>query len=184
MGRRITDLVAVLGLLESFDESMYRLETLQVYDVAYERPRYEAFLAGKPADLAPGPWQVLIHGHLDAGRAVQRVHVVSEPLTDYLRYEIATSYRRSVVAGECIAIIPTMPGRWPSGIPTKDYWLIDDHDLWTMVYDDQGRFVAAEQIAEPAELQDAVDGKYRALATALPLDAYLATSHPELRTPS
>jgi hypothetical protein len=181
MGRRITDLAAVLDLFEGFEESMYRLEALQVYDVAYERARYDAFLAAEPIDLAPGPWQEAIRRHRDAGRAVERVHVVFEPLTDYVRYEIATSYRRGVAAGEFIAIIPATAGHWPAGVPTQDYWLFDDREVWAMEYDSHGRFVVAEHRTQPAEIQDAVHGKRNALAAAIPLDSYLATSHPVLR---
>ena len=181
MGRRITDLTAVLDLFEGFQESMYRLETLQAYDVAYERARYEAFLTGEPVDPTPGPWQATIRRHRDAGRAVERVHVVVEPLTDYLRYEIATSYRRNITAGEHIAMIPATSGHWPAGVPTQDYWLFDDRDLWTMRYDPQGQFVAAEQATDPAQIHDAVEGKRAALAAGIPLDTYLATRHPTLR---
>jgi hypothetical protein len=170
-----------LDLFDRFEESMYRLETLQVYDVAYERARFEAFLAGEPIDLAPGPWQQTIRGHRDAARAVERVHVVVEPLTDYLRYEIATSYRRGVAAGERIAILPATPEDWPAGVPTQDYWLFDDRDVWVMEYDRDGRFVMAENKTTPGQIQLAVQAKRIALATATPLDDYVAAHHPALR---
>lgn len=181
MGRQITDLSAVLGLFDSFEESTYRLETLQAYDVAYERVQFEAFLAGEPIDLTPGSWQEAIRRHRRAGRAVERVHVVFEPLTDYLRYEMATSYRRGAAAGERIAIIPAAPGRWPEGVPTQDYWLFDDRDLWIMRYNRQGQFVMAEQRTEREEIKNAVGGKRIALAAALSLDTYLEATCPSPR---
>ena len=43
---------------------------------------------------------------------MQRVHVVSEPLTDYLRFEI-TGYRLNVEAGEDVRILPRrQQGAW------------------------------------------------------------------------
>jgi hypothetical protein len=171
---RITDLAQLLDLFESIENSMYRLETLQAYHVAYERARFEAFLAGDRIDLTPGPWQQLIRKHHRAGRAAQRVHVVLEPLSDYLRYELATTYRRNLAAGEVVGIIPTSGCRWPPAVPSRDYWLFDDRDLWAMDYDFQGRFVVAEQTRDDTSVQNAVRGKWAALTAAIPLDAYLA----------
>jgi hypothetical protein len=42
----------------------------------------------------------------DAGRTQQRVHVVTEPLTDYLAYELTWEYGLHAAAGEDIRIIP------------------------------------------------------------------------------
>jgi len=36
----------------------------------------------------------------EGGKVFQRVHVVCEPLTDYLRYELGWSYPPNVEAGE------------------------------------------------------------------------------------
>jgi len=181
MIERITNLDDVLDLFEGFETSMYRLEALQVYDVAYERDRYEAFLAGEPVDLAPSSWQNLVRRHRAEGRDVDRVHVVFEPLTEYLRYEMSTAYQRNAAAGERIAIIATAEGSWPAHVPTVDYWLFDDRDLWIMIYDAQGQFVAAERRTEPTEVQRSVSGKYAALRAAVPLADYLAAQPPLLR---
>jgi hypothetical protein len=40
-----------------------------------------------------------------AGKVMQRVHLITEPPTDYLRFELAF-YRGSVLAGEDIRILP------------------------------------------------------------------------------
>lgn len=172
MERHITDLDELLPLFEDFTASMYRLETLQSYDVAYERADVEAFLAGQAIDLAPGPWQEMIRRHRRAGRQVQRVHVVVEPLSTYLRYEIATAYWRNAAAGEDIRLLSTVQGHWPQGVPTQDYWLFDDQDLWTMEYDTDGRFVAAEHHSDSDAVQRAVAGKHTALRLATPLHQY------------
>jgi hypothetical protein len=176
MGRRITEVSQLHELFERFEHSMFRLETLQAYHVAYERARFHAFLAGASIDLTPGPWQQMIRRHRDAGRAAQRVHVVIEPLTDYLRYELTTSYRRNLEAGEVVGIVPATSSRWPPSIPNRDYWLFDDRDLWALDYDLQGRFVVAEQTSDDAAVQNAVIGKRAALTVAIPLDTYLATA--------
>jgi hypothetical protein len=184
MGRQITDLDDVLGLCAEFEESRFRLETLQRYDVAYEQARYAAFLAGEAIDLTPGAWHESIRRHRALGKAVERVHVVIEPLSDYLKYEIATSYRRSLLAGEQIGIVEATPDRWPPDIPARDYWLFDDREVWVMEYDVDGRFLMAEHQTDPRDIRAAVAGKHAALGAATPLDEYLHTRHPTLRNVS
>jgi hypothetical protein len=52
------------------------------------------------------------------------VHVISRPLTDYLRYEFAV-YRRTVEAGEDVRILDLTDQPDP-GLPALDFWLFDD----------------------------------------------------------
>ncbi len=132
-----------LALFENVQESWFRLETLQAYSVEYERDEYEAFKRTGRLEREPGSWQDLIRRHTASGRQLRRVHVVIEPLTDYLRYEMA-AYLQNSQAGEDIRLIPTPQGAWPAGLPrNRDFWLFDDRDIWEMSYDDQGRFLSA-----------------------------------------
>ena len=92
MGRRITDVTSAEfdALFTGFEHTAYRLETLQAYDVSYEEEPYRAFLAchPQPRDPAKSQWVSMIGDAVRAGKVFQRVHVVREPLTDYLRYEL------------------------------------------------------------------------------------------------
>ncbi len=146
MGRRITDVTSAEfdALFTGFEHTAYRLETLQAYDVSYEEEPYRAFLAGhpQPRDPAKNQWVSMIGDAVRAGKVFQRVHVVREPLTDYLRYELGWSYPPNVEAGEDIRILVAQPGSWPMSargkiLPElKDYWLFDSSDLWVMEYAD------------------------------------------------
>ena len=117
MGRRITDVASAEfdALFTSFEHTAYRLETLQAYDVSYEVEPYQAFIAGhpRPHDPSKDQWVSMIRDAVEAGKVFQRVHVVTEPLTDYLRYELGWSYPPNVEAGEDIRILPRSPGEWP-----------------------------------------------------------------------
>jgi hypothetical protein len=86
--------------------SWFRLETLQRYDAGYERAGFAAFLRGEPVDPTPGPWHAMIREHVAAGRRLERVHVIEEPLSDYIRYELA-AYSRTIAAGEDVASSPS-----------------------------------------------------------------------------
>jgi hypothetical protein len=156
MGRRIETLgEEFTRLFHEFEHTAFRLETLQVYAVDYETEPVRQFLAGTPMpdDRSKGEWCELIRDATAAGKRMSRVHVVVEPLTDYLRYELGWSYPPNVDAGEDIRIIPVQPGGWPTGLPEQyDFWLFDSRDLWVMAYDDQGGFLYAEQVDDPAEI--------------------------------
>src|SRR6266498_3070001 len=70
-------------LFETFEHTAFRLETLDRYTVPEEDEALRRFLAGEPPD--PDlfvSWFTLVRAATAAGKAVQRVHLISEPLTD------------------------------------------------------------------------------------------------------
>jgi hypothetical protein len=170
MGKRITELdTEEFGrLFTSFEHTAYRLETLQRYDVAYEREPFTAFLAGHPVSRE-SEWVGVITAAVQAGKTMRRVHVVTEPLTDYLRFEMA-SYRRNWEAGEDVRILPVT--EWPD-LPRHDYWLFDSRDLWAMEYTDGGQFLHAEQVDDAAEIVRSNHWRDRALHLAMPYPDYM-----------
>lgn len=156
MGRRIETLGEdFTRLFREFKHTAFRLETLQAYAVDYEVEPIRQFLAGAamPDDPSKNEWCALIRDAVAAGKTMGRVHVVVEPLTDYLRYELGWSYPPNVAAGEDIRILPVQPGAWPPDLPEGyDYWLFDSHDLWVMAYGDGGEFLYAEHVDDPTEI--------------------------------
>lgn len=179
MGTRITSVTSPEfdALFTSFKHTAYRLETLQVYDVSYEIEPYRAFLAGKPRprDTAKNAWTAMLANSAADGKIVQRVHLVNEPLTDYLRYELGWSYPPNVEAGEDIRILPidAIPADLErSGVP-GDYWLFDSSDLWVMHYDDDGAFLCIEQMSEPEAIVKCAYWRDAALHRAIPYHEYM-----------
>src|SRR4051794_39747787 len=122
----ITDLSdpAFGRLFTDVTSSWFRLEALQRYDVEYEREDFAAFLRGEQLDTTPGPWQVTLRDHVAAGRRLARVHVLEEPLSDYVRYELQ-AYVPNVDAGEDVRVLAVRRGEWPDGVPRHDFWLFD-----------------------------------------------------------
>lgn len=116
-------------LLRAASRSVFRLETLQTYRGSGEDEWIAAFHAGSPApppDPAQDDYEAIVAALRGRGGAWRRVHVVHEPLSDYVRYELAWAYALNVAAGEDIRIITTAPGKWPGGVPRLDFWLVDD----------------------------------------------------------
>lgn len=162
-----------LALFETIEHSWFRLETLQAYAVDYEQTEYEQFLSDGRFDRPPGDWQTMMVRHTQAGRQLRRVHVVVEPLTDYLRYEFA-AYRQNSDFGEDIRIIPVTRSAWPAGLPRNtDFWLFDDAEVWDMHYDPDGRFLEATRSSSDLHLADCRRWRDEAFERSMPLAQYL-----------
>src|SRR5260370_3848290 len=104
-----------------FEHTAYRLETLQRYEDDSETVMLRSFLAGEPQphDHGKEQWTARITAAVASGRRMQRVHVVVEPVSDYLRFELAWSYGPNVAAGEDIGIVPVSSGQWPPDLATQ-----------------------------------------------------------------
>lgn len=173
---RITDLNDPnwSALFSGVAQSWFRLERLQAYDAASERAAYTQFLRTGVHVAEPGSWQDLLAAHCNAGRQLRRVHIVEEPLTDYIRFDLA-AYALNEQAGEDIRLLPVAADQWPEGLPRgplADFWLFDDTRLWSMEYDDKGRFVAVELKEDPHDVAQAQQWRDRALAAAVSLGEY------------
>ena len=107
--------------------SAFRLETRQQYAVGDEAEALAAFLAHgirQPRSVRDDDYLRLVAGHVLGGRERSRVHIVTLPLTGYLRYELA-EYADLAVAGEQIFIADC--GAIPEMASLRDdFWLIDE----------------------------------------------------------
>jgi hypothetical protein len=134
-------------LFDGFRHTAFRLETLQTYEDEPEPLR--CFLAGEPRPPMPGKerWVARISAARASGKAMSRAHLVREPLTDYMLYELQWSYPPNVEAGEDVWIVPE-----PARLPARDFWLFDSRDLLWLNYDADGRMTGAELEDDPAEV--------------------------------
>lgn len=167
-----------------FQRSCFRLETLQHYGGSGEDDSITAFLAGKNPPPHPGKreWTTLVRAAVADGRTMQRVHIVTEPLTPYACFEVAWSYAHSVAAGEDVRIIAvTEDEAWPCGIPSpgNDFWLFDDTELFHMHYDPDGTWLGVEHMSDPALVKAAQHDRRNVLHLAQPWTAYI-NKWPEL----
>lgn len=168
-----------------FQHTAYRLETLQFYDVSYEREEFDRFLSGESRGLFPGidEWCGMVRRGTREGKKFQRVHIVVEPLSDYVRFECAWAYRHNVVAGEDVRVIPIRSGEWPDGLPQQDYWLFDSVRLLVMTYAPDGSFVSAESIDDERRVFEAVDWRDRAVRRSISFPDYARRFDDLMREP-
>ncbi|MFE4516979.1 DUF6879 family protein [Kitasatospora sp. NPDC056783] len=125
-------------VLHGFARSAFRLETLPAYKVAGEAEEIEEFLNGNriDPDTYTSGWTDRLKAHTAAGRTVQRVHIVTRPLSDYLRYEFMY-YEPHAKAGEDIRILD-LTDRSNPGLPNQDFWTFDDSTVVLMNYESDG----------------------------------------------
>jgi hypothetical protein len=157
---------------DSFEREAFRLETLSSYGVASEDDEFQGFLAsGQLAIPDDDQWLVRLREFRASGRWVGRVHVLRQPLSDYLRYEFAV-YSHTVRAGEDVRILD-LSGQADSGLSASDFWLFDDRHVVRMDYDVEGRQLGREllQDIDPAPY---IAWKRQALELAVPFLDYQA----------
>jgi hypothetical protein len=156
------------ALLQSFRQSAFRLETLARYTVPQEEEWFAEWRrTGKLPELTPDndSWLRMVRDHCAAGKRMQRVRVVSSPLTDYERFELAL-FPPSVAAGEEIRVIQRSVV-----VRTADFWLFDESTAVMLRYDEAGQF----QGVEDGTASTCCQQRDRFLAQSIPLEEYLAT---------
>ena len=156
--------------LHGFTGSAWRLETLPVYKVAQEVDEISAFLAGERiTENYKSEWTEKLTEHRRNGRTVGRVHVVTRPLSDYLRFEFMY-YRPHVKAGEDIRILDVTDRANPlAGV--QDFWLFDNSKVVLMHYKPDGTQTSRETYdGDPAQFLE-----YRriALTESVPFTDYI-----------
>jgi len=165
----VTDLAA---LLQNFRRSAFRLETLERYTVPQEAEWFATWRrTSRLPELTPenDSWLRRVRDHTRAGRVMQRVRVVSTPLTDYERFELAL-FPPSLEAGEDIRVISRSVLR-STLVLREDFWLFDRQTAIMLRYDSAGTFLSAEP-GQPGLCQSQCD---EALARSIPLKEFLAT---------
>ncbi|MFD7066881.1 DUF6879 family protein [Streptomyces sp. NPDC059913] len=155
-------------LFKEFQREAFRLETLDDYGKSGGVDAYEAFLAGKsqPESFKTSGWVTTVRDATQAGKRMYRVHVLSRPLTEYLRFELGWGYVRNQEVGEEFFILDTTDRPNPlEGVP--DFWAFDERTVITMRYDNAGGFLGADSVPEH-QAQEWLTRRDTALAAAIP----------------
>jgi hypothetical protein len=161
-----------------FGHSAYRLELLDWYTSPQTEQRLARFLAGEEVTAAErAGWLSMLDGYRAARKTIARVHVIAEPLSDYLKYELAC-YQSSAAHGEDIRILDAdVADRL--GLPIFDYWLFDEtfpSKAWVAVqrYGERGLWLGADVSTDPGFVADCRRWREVAMSNATPLSDYMA----------
>ncbi|MFD5392992.1 DUF6879 family protein [Streptomyces sp. NPDC127097] len=128
-----------------FQKEAWRLETLPQYLAPQEAEEIEDFRAGKridPETFSCDYTERLRQQRRD-GRSQGRVHVVTQPLSEYLEFEFSRYYQPHARAGEDIRILDVTNRENP--LPeSQDFWMFDRSTVVLMHYESDGTQISRE----------------------------------------
>lgn len=162
-------------LLTTFRHEAVHLEMRDVYATEIEKTRFRTWLRGQPLD--PGaeaewwrPWCELMTRHNQAGKTVRRLRIVSEPVTDYIRFEWLDA-AQLVRAGEDVRWLPR---RHTSTLllPGNDFWMFDRQTVVFTYFSGDGHVLDHQATSAPDVVTACVKTFQEAWMIAIPHTQY------------
>lgn len=162
-------------LLGSAQQSAVHLEMRDSYAVDSEKGPFAEWRAGRrldPADRASWwrPWLDLIHATVSRGVVVRRARIVSEPVSEYIRYEHSGTFT-NVAAGEQVRWLPRRQAS-ALALPGNDFWLIDGRLVRWNHFTGDGASGGGEMSDDPAAVKLCADAFEQVWERAVPHDQY------------
>ncbi|MFJ1753883.1 DUF6879 family protein [Kitasatospora sp. NPDC088134] len=162
-------------LLKNAKRSAVHLEMRDAYGVGDEAEDFVRWKNSGERDSDPAssywaPWVSVISETVSRGVAVQRARIVSEPVTDYIRWEHAgTSV--NLAAGEEVRWLSR---RKASGIalPGNDFWLFDSEIVLFNYFTGDGDWSGQELTTDPDTAQLCASAFAAVWASGVPHDEY------------
>jgi hypothetical protein len=134
-------------LFRTFTRSSWRWECQG--DYAIDETALQRWRDGQPPDMTmKGPWLQYIREVIAAGKSFDRVRVLTEPLTEYLRWLLERT-ASNVAAGEDIRWIDQVSAA-DLGMPDYDFYLFDDNRVAIMRFGPDKLISDLEVTDEPA----------------------------------
>jgi hypothetical protein len=158
-------------LLRACVSSAVHLEMRDAYTPA--DPWFQAWLAGDTEEFErrlARPWLDLIREVTDRGVQVRRARVISEPVTDYIRFEHATT-ASNVSAGEQVRWLPRSLA---TGLllPANDYWVFDGERAQFNYFSGSGEFLDTRLSDDPAIAKQCAEAFGAVWERAIPHERY------------
>ncbi|BCJ76181.1 hypothetical protein CS0771_57250 [Catellatospora sp. IY07-71] len=92
-------------------------------------------------------WCEMIAGLTGRGVAVRRARIVSEPVSQYIRYEYDVTFMNLAV-GEDVRWLPRRQAT-DLALPGNDFWLMDEQTLLINHFSGEGDWLEAELVSDP-----------------------------------
>lgn len=136
-------------LFRSAERSAVHLEMRDVYTP--DDPDWLDWRAGNRFDPAERwhDWFDLVATAVARGVTVRRARLVSEPVTEYIRFEYDVTAKHNIGAGEQVRWLPR---RKASGllVPCTDFWVFDGLIVLSNHFAGDGSWVTEERCDDPA----------------------------------
>ncbi|MFI1173753.1 DUF6879 family protein [Streptomyces melanogenes] len=129
---------------------------LELRDSYAPTGRFEAWRRGERVDWEDRvswwhPYDQLIADSVARGVVIRRARVVSEPVTEYIRWEHYVT-RANITAGEQVRWLPRRRAT-DIALPGNDFWLFDDRLLRVHHFSGDGEVVEDEITRDPATVK-------------------------------
>ncbi|GHC71044.1 DUF6879 family protein [Streptomyces flavofungini] len=164
-------------LLETAQHSAVHLEMRDQYAVGDEADDFHSWARTGRRDVDPGseywaPWVDMISRAVARGVVVRRARIVSEPVTDYIRYEHAGAVV-NVAAGEQVRWLPR-PRAVDLLLPGADLWIFDGRRVLFNHFTGDGNWADPdmELRSEPGIVTQCVDAFEAVWDRAIPHEQY------------
>jgi hypothetical protein len=132
------------GLMRSAERTAWHLEMRDGYTP--NDPDWLDWQAGNRFDPADrwGLWSDLVRETVARGVGVRRARIVSEPVTDYIRFEYDVTAAHNIAAGEEVRWLPRHA---TAGllVPPDDFWVFDDRVVLWNHFGGDGSWVGEER---------------------------------------
>ncbi|WP_329064851.1 DUF6879 family protein [Amycolatopsis sp. NBC_01480] len=123
-------------LLRSYEQTAWRWECQGTYREPDEQRPLQAWRDGHPDYAFLQPWLDQIRTQRAAGKRFERVRLLTDPPTEYLRWMLQLTHL-NIDAGEDIRWISEGHAR-KLGAPPADFYLLDDRIVATLHFDENG----------------------------------------------
>ncbi|MFD8965236.1 DUF6879 family protein [Streptomyces sp. NPDC059568] len=162
-------------LISGCTRSAVHLEMRDSYAVESEKGPFADWRAGvrlDPADKASWwrPWLDLMSETVARGVVVRRARIVSEPVSDYIRYEHSGTFT-NVAAGEQVRWLPRRQAS-DIALPGNDFWLFDDRWIHWNHFAGDGSSMGEEITDDPAAAKLCTEAFEAVWARGIPHDQY------------
>ncbi|QKW22520.1 hypothetical protein HUT16_28640 [Kitasatospora sp. NA04385] len=142
--------------LQAVARSAVHLEMRDAYGVADEATDFERWQRTGERDVDPsspywGPWVAIVSELVNRGVAVRRARIVSEPVTDYIRYEHAGT-GVNLAAGEQVRWLPRREAS-DIALPGNDFWLLDGRIVRFGHFSGDGEYLGETFTEDPTVAQ-------------------------------
>lgn len=163
------------AFLTTYRREALHLEMRDVYATDIEHDRFHTWLRGD--ELEPSaeaawwrPWFDLMAANRAAGKTLRRLRIISEPVTDYIRFEWLDAFKLAE-AGEDVRWLPRRRAS-TLFLPGNDFWLFDNETIAFTHFSGNGEVLDHELSTDP-ELVAASKAAFEAAwALAMPHGEY------------
>ncbi|MFG2224571.1 DUF6879 family protein [Streptomyces sp. NPDC048644] len=149
-------LTSFADLLRAAERSAVHLEMRDAYGVENEVDGFAEWRQGHRLDPDNReswwrPWLDLVQEVTSKGVVMRRARIVSEPVSDYIRFEHSGTFT-NVAAGEQIRWLPRRHAS-DLALPGNDFWLFDGRLVQFNIFDGNSRWVHTDRSDDPAVAQ-------------------------------